>query len=67
MNSSVSRPAPRTAFVTGATGLLANKLVRFLIDKEGSPPGKPTCGHHRIRTTFGFEGHSRTCTDAEIR
>jgi nucleoside-diphosphate-sugar epimerase len=37
MNSSVSRPAPRTAFVTGATGLLGNKLVRFLIDKEGSP------------------------------
>lgn len=33
MSLSTKRPAPRTAFVTGATGLLGNNLVRLLVDK----------------------------------
>ena len=33
MSLSATRPAPRTAFVTGATGLLGNNLVRLLVDK----------------------------------
>ena len=33
MDSFVKRPAPRVAFVTGATGLLGNNLVRLLAGK----------------------------------
>src|SRR5262245_49184142 len=33
MNPSVKSPAPGVAFVTGATGLLGNNLVRLLVGK----------------------------------
>src|SRR5215475_12764259 len=33
MNPSVKSPTPSVAFVTGATGLLGNNLVRMLVNK----------------------------------